>query len=393
MRMTKIKTRYRRVVMAAMLANLVLGSPAVAGEKADLDRELAALQTGSHVPGFCVIMFDASHTIYENGFGFADLAARRPYSVDTVQPIGSISKTLIGVALMKGVERGWFKLDDDVNTILPFPVRNPGFPDRPITLRQLATHTSGIVDREAVYAAGYRPGDRNPLRIDALLKDYFSKDGKSYSKRNFAATAPGSTYAYSNIGATLAAYAVELKAGESYADFTRKTILLPLGMTHSGWTDAETGPDHATLYDEKVKPYPPYILATYPDGGLRTSCTDLARFVTAVLKGRAGEDGVLKAADVAAMLSPEFTAGATPAGLSAKEPNQGIFWQHRREGTIGHFGGDPGVTTFMGIDPKTNVGRIVLVNIGGEEALRAYGAELAAIWRAVLAHAPAVSPE
>lgn len=384
----------RRVAAATLFASLILGTSARAENgAADLDRELAALQVGSHVPGFCVVMFDADHMIYEKGFGFADLAARRPYTVTTVQPIGSISKTLIGMALMKGVERGWFGLDDDINTILPFPVRNPAFPDRPITLRQLATHTSGIVDRETVYAAGYVPGDRNPLRIDAFLKSYFSKDGKTYSKRNFAATAPGSTYAYSNIGATLAAYAVELKAGESYADFTRKTFLQPLGMTSSGWTDAETGADHATLYGEKLKPYPLYTLATYPDGGLRTSCTDLARLVTAVLKGRAGEDGILKASAIAALLKPEFAAGEIPAGLSAKEPNQGIFWQYRREGTIGHFGGDPGVTTFMGIDPKTNIGRIVLANAGGEEALRAYGGELAAIWRAVLAHAPAVAPK
>ncbi|WCM28476.1 beta-lactamase family protein [Sphingomonas sp. QA11] len=384
----------RRVAAATLFASLILGTSARAENgAADLERELAALQVGSHVPGFCVVMFDADHMIYEKGFGFADLAARRPYTVTTVQPIGSISKTLIGMALMKGVERGWFKLDDDVNTILPFPVRNPAFPDRPITLRQLATHTSGIVDRETVYAASYVPGDRNPLRIDAFLKSYFSKDGKTYSKRNFAATAPGSTYAYSNIGATLAAYAVEVKAGESYADFTRKTFLQPMGMKSSGWTDAETGADHAILYGEKLKPYPLYTLATYPDGGLRTSCTDLARLVTAVLKGRAGEDGILKASAIAALLKPEFAAGEIPAGLSAKEPNQGIFWQYRREGTIGHFGGDPGVTTFMGIDPKTNIGRIVLANVGGEEALRAYGGELAAIWRAVLAHVPAVAPK
>ncbi|WP_204319481.1 hypothetical protein, partial [Klebsiella aerogenes] len=69
-------------------------------------------------------------------------------------------------------------------------------------------------------------------------------------------------------------------------------------------------------------------------------------------------------------------------------PNQGVFWQHRREGTVGHFGGDPGVSTFMAIDPKTNVGKVMLANVGGEAALRAYGAELGAAWRAVLAYEP-----
>jgi len=382
-------SRRFRAALLTLAAGLSAASAAAAqSTAADLDRTLGEVQAKSHIPGFCVAAFDADHVIYEKGFGYADVASKRPYTPQTVQPIGSISKTLIGVALMKGVERGWFTLDDDIDTLLPFPVRNPDFPDKPITLRQLATHTSGIVDREAVYEAGYVAGDRNDLQIAGFLKDYFTVGGKTYSKRNFARTAPGAAYAYSNIGATLAAYIVELKAGESYADFTRKTILEPLGMSRSGWTDQTSGPERATLYDEKLKPYPVYTLATYPDGGLRTSCEDLAKFVASVLKGRAGQDGLLKAGSVEAMLKPQFAAGAMPASLSPKEPNQGVFWQHRREGTVGHFGGDPGVSTFMAIDPKTNVGKVMLANVGGEAALRAYGAELGAAWRAVLAYEP-----
>lgn len=380
---------FRHVALAALAAGLIVISSAEAQTPGTaFDQELGALQAQSHIPGFCVAVFDANGISYEGGFGFADVAAKRPYTPQTVQPIGSISKTLIGASLMQGVERGWFTLDQDINDILPFPVRNPNFPDRPITLRQLATHTSGIVDREAIYEAAYVKGDHNDLRIADFVKAYFTPSGKTYDRRNFAKTVPGAAFAYSNIGATLAAYAIEVKAGESYADFTRKTFLEPLGMSHSGWTDQTSGPDRATLYDEKLRPYPVYSLTTYPDGGLRTSCDDLARFVAAVIKGREGQAGPLSAASVATMLQPQFTADRTPANLSPKEPNQGLFWQYRREGTVGHFGGDPGVSTFMSIDPKTNVGRIMLANVGGEPALRAYGAELSAVWKAVLAYQP-----
>ena len=89
--------------------------------------------------------------IWAKGYGAADREASKPFTADTVMNIGSISKTFTGVALMRAVEEGKLSLDDDVSMHLPFPVRNPRFPDDPITLRQLATHTSGIVDRDAVY--------------------------------------------------------------------------------------------------------------------------------------------------------------------------------------------------------------------------------------------------
>lgn len=358
----------------------------------DLDRDLAALHVKSHLPGFCVIVFDANRTLYEKGFGYADVATHTPYTPRTVQPIGSVSKTLIGAMLVKGVDRGWFGLDQDIDTILPFPVRNPGFPDRPITLRQLAVHSSGIVDRESVYSAGYRRGGANDLAIAPFLRSYFTPSGATWDRRNFAPTAPGAAYAYSNIGATLAAYAIEVKAGHSYAELTRKEILEPLGMTQSGWTDATSGPQHALLYDEKLKPLPAYTLTTYPDGGLRTSCQDLSKFVGAVLKARLGKPGPFSKEDVAAMLKPQFPE-AFP-GLPPKEPNAGLFWQYRRDGSVGHSGGDPGVTTFMAIDPRTNIGRIMLSNLGGEKALAKYGNEFAAIWgRIVQQHFEIAPPQ
>lgn len=382
--------RLRFSVAALLTAASLSGATAETPPAADFDRDLAALHATSHVPGFCVIVFDANRTLYEKGFGYADVATHTPYTPQTVQPIGSISKTLIGAMLVKGVDRGWFTLDEDIATFLPFPVRNPGFPDRPITLRQLATHSAGIVDRESVYSAGYRRGTANDLDIAPFLRSYFTPGGATWDRRNFARAAPGAAYAYSNIGATLAAYAVEVKAQQPYAEVTRKEILAPLGMAQSGWTDAASGPQRAVLYDEKLKPLPAYTITTYPDGGLRTSCRDLSKFVAAVLKGRAGEPGLFSKAEVAMMLKPQFV-DPIP-GLPAKEPNAALFWQYRRDGSVGHYGGDPGVTTFMAIDPRTNIGRIMLSNLGGDKALAKYGNEFAAIWGRIVSQEFASAP-
>lgn len=383
----------KRQLRVLGLVGALAAAPALcaADGKASLDRELAQLQAKSQLPGFCAAIVDAGGVRYRNGFGYADLETKRPYTADTVQPIASVSKTLIGVALMKAVELGYFTLDTDVGQVLPFKVAHPAHPDRPITLRQLATHTSGITDREDVYEKAYEQGAAPRTSLKDFLSDYFSEKGRYYSKRNFTRKAPGEEYHYTNIGAALAAYAIEAKAGVSYADFTRKYIFEPVGMTASSWFTDETK-DNAELYDGKGKAYPVYSLATYPDGGLHTSCTDLGRYLGRVIAGLRGGGanggGLLAPASFRTMLSPQFDAAHLPAGFDAKHPNQGLFWEFLRDGEIGHYGGDPGVSTFMAFDPKTGIGRILLANIGGEEAMTAeLAGQIKRIWTTLQAHA------
>jgi CubicO group peptidase (beta-lactamase class C family) len=373
---------------AALACALAAAAPAAG---APLDRELAQLQAGSELPGFCVALVDAGGLRYRNGFGYADLETKRPYTADTVQPVASVSKTLIGVALMKAVELGYFTLDTDVGTLLPFKVANPAYPGRPITLRQLATHTSGITDREDVYEKAYEPGARPRTALKDFLADYFGEKGRYYSRRNFTAQAPGEAYHYSNLGAALAAYAIEVKAGVSYADFTRKYVFDPVGMSASGWSTDEARKDNARLYGARRKPYPVYSLATYPDGGLHTSCTDLGRYLGRVIAGLRGADaqgGLLAQASFRTMLAAQFDQTHMPPGFDAKHPNQGLFWEFLRDGEIGHYGGDPGVSTFMAFDPDTGVGRILLANVGGEDAMTAeLAGQIKRIWTTLQAHA------
>ena len=110
--------------------------------------------------------------VWTRGYGFADKERAVPFTKDTIMNIGSISKTITGAALMRAVQDGKLSLDEDVNKYLPFKVANPSFPNEPITLRQLATHTSSITDRGAVYAAAYhfgRDSPQSPRRIPARL--------------------------------------------------------------------------------------------------------------------------------------------------------------------------------------------------------------------------------
>ncbi len=105
--------------------------------------------------GFAVAIVDEKSTLYEKGFGFADAREKKPYTEKTIQNIASVSKTFVGITILKAQELGKLNLDDPVQKYLPFKVVNPNFPQIPITIRHLATHTSSILDNEFYLSKNY----------------------------------------------------------------------------------------------------------------------------------------------------------------------------------------------------------------------------------------------
>jgi CubicO group peptidase (beta-lactamase class C family) len=333
-----------------------------------INQALESIQAKSVLPGFCVAIVDGTGVRYARGFGYANIAQQLPYTANTVQPIASISKTLIAVSLMQSVEKGYFTLDTDVSTVLPFNVRNPRFPQLPITIRQLATHTSSITDRDPFYSDSYFKGSQTKFNIKDFLESYLIPGGNTYSAKNFSKERPGKAYEYSNLGATLAALAVETKARTTYANYAQTYILKPLHMNASGWSPLETKEVVATLYDEHKKVIAPYSFPSYPDGGLYTSCSDLGKFLTAMIRGYEGKSGILSASSFHEMFSAQFPKGGQPKNASPGDGfYEGINWQRSQHGELGHTGGDPGVTTQIYFNPSTGMGRILLTNMSNPD--------------------------
>lgn len=347
-----------------------------------INHALESIQAKSVLPGFCVAIVDGAGVRYSRGFGYANIAQKLPYTADTVQPIASVSKTLIAVSLMQSLEKGYFTLDTDVSSVVPFNVRNPHFPQIPITIRQLATHTSGIIDRDPFYDDSYFKGAQAKFDIKDFLQSYLSPAGNTYNAENFSKERPGEAYEYSNLGATLAALAVETKAGVTYAKYTQTHILEPLHMYASGWSPLETKEVVATLYDKQKEVIAPYSFPSYPDGGLYTSCNDLGKFLTAMIRGNEGKPGILSAASFREMFSAQFPKGGQPKNASPGDGlNGGIIWQRSQLGELGHSGGDPGVTTQIYFNPSTGIGRILLTNMSNpDDDQQDMHQELHAIW-------------
>ena len=333
----------------------------------DFRRFLTRNLRDSHCPGLGLAAVYDGRVVWSDGLGLARVNNRQRVRRDTMFMLASVSKTVTATALMQVWERGEIDLDADVNDVLPFHVRNPAFPSRPITARQLLTHTSSIRDNWGVLSRLYVDGD-SPIPLGTFLGRYLVPGRRYYSAaKNFTDKAPGKGYRYSNVGATLMGYLVEAATGVDFARWCETRIFQPLGMTDTGWhlrgLDRERiARPYRRLKGGDWRSYGLYGYPDYPDGGLRTTATSLAKFLAAYARG-GGQ--ILKAATVERMLRDQDEPG----------PWQGLIW-YRSSGPggrlLGHGGGDKGVTTEMWFRRSDGAGAIVLANgdaYGGRDDL------------------------
>ncbi len=368
---------------------------AIAQADKELNKELTGILRSSSLPGFAVSISKNDSVVFLQGFGYADRQAKTAYSTQTIQPVGSVSKTVIGLAVMKAIELDYFTLEANINSILPFKVVNPRYPGKAITIRHLVTHTSSLVDDEVVYSGTYNLGKKPFIPLGIFLTEYYTPSGKFYKAANFDTAAIGTVYHYSNIAAALAAYLIEVKAGMGFDAFTEKYIFKPLGMNDTHWFYNEAkSRQYATLYQVN-KPESPleetllnrdgsiktYSSVTYPDGSLKTSVSDLTKYMLAMMKGYFGQGSIVSKESFALLFAPQFTAANMPAGMDKKEVNRAVFWAYTPKGIIRHTGSDPGLMAFVSFDPVKKIARAFTLNaqLEGEENIKTVKAFMAII--------------
>lgn len=270
-------------------------------------------------PAAVRVAFDRRDIGSPRASGIADRATGRRVTADDPVRIASISKLVVAIGVLRLVEAGRLDLDRDVSDDLGWRLRNPAFPDAPITLRLLLSHRGSLVDG-IDYAL---PFDR-PIR-DALT------DPKAWD----ADHRPGSYFRYANINFPIVASVMEAATGERFDRLMDRLVIRPLGL-HAcfNWAacDDPTIARAVTLYDATGAPVrdddhgrrpacpivpaadgncdldrwrPGFNGATFsPQGGLRISMRDLARIGRLLLND--GE-GLLSRASVDLLLTPLWT--------------------------------------------------------------------------------------
>ncbi len=332
-----------------------------------LDEFIKSKIDENHIPGIAVCIVKDSKIDWSNAYGWADIENKTSMSTNTIMNIASISKTITATAIMQLWERGQLKLDADINEYLSIHVRNPHFPDVPITIRNLLTHTSSIGDGSA-YGESYSCGDPK-ISLKYWVTNYLTKQGIFYNENeNFHSWKPGNKYRYSNVGFGLLGYIVEEVSKVPFNNYCKEHILSPLRMNNSGWHLAEIDTaNHAVPYTYINLPKKGnvqalnnniahcfYSFANYTDGLFRTSVEELSHFLIAIMNGGVyGNKQILKKSTINEMLTLQIEGN----------DSQGLCWRKSEfESLWGHGGGDPGISTQMRFNPETRIGVIVFKN-------------------------------
>ena len=274
----------------------------------------------------------------------------RPLDGDTIFEIGSITKVFTSLLLAEAKERGEVSLTDPVGTFLPAGVKLPERGGRVITLQDLATHTSGLPR----LPTNMTPKDpANPYADYSVETLYAFLSGYQLTRDI------GSQYEYSNLGGGLLGHVLTLRAQKAdYETLVRERVTRPLGMTSTLVTlppdmQARFAVGHGPML-EPVANWDFPVLAGA--GALRSTTNDLLTFLAANM-------GYVKtplAAAMATMLTVRRPTGAPNLSIALgwhvlSSSGKNLIW---------HNGGTGGYRTFIGFDPQSRVGVVVLSNAG-----------------------------
>ncbi|VVB62249.1 D-aminopeptidase [uncultured archaeon] len=258
------------------------------------DKKIEVCMRLAKFPSLSACIIDGDKVVWSKGYGVSNIEHQYTATENTVYGICSITKTITGTALMQLFDQGLFNLDDDVNNYLPFNLRNPNFPDDPITFRMLLSHSSSLRDRESYwlitfYHEGGPPFEGYPM---PWLEDYLVPGRSTYDSYVWdSINGPGTFSEYANINFDLIGYLVELISGEPFCTYCEDHIFKPLEMYNTSFNlSSYTEEDLAVPYNWNPqnniyeKNYN-MVFLHYMAGGLFSTVIDMSHFMMMQMNG------------------------------------------------------------------------------------------------------------
>lgn len=328
----------------------------------DIKQQIDEIAREYHAVGVAYAVVKGGEIILSDAVGYSDLADSTALSAtDDLFRIASISKSFTATALMQLVEDKKLSLEDDFGTLVGFPVRNPKFPDKVITLRMVLSHTSSINDSN-----GYFNLDAiNPAKNPSWQKGYNDYE-------------PGTGYAYCNLNFNMAGAALERAVGVRFDRYIKRQILDPLGLKAGYCVDSLDKAAFATIYaydsatarfepqpaayaarSEEIKNYVQgYTTPVFsPTGGMKISAADLARYMIMHMNyGRSGSIKILDRRSAQTMQTPVNEKSGYGLALRTSED----FIANKK--MIGHTGSAYGLYSAMFFHPEERFGIVVITN-------------------------------
>lgn len=358
-----------RRAMAFLLA-LMMPLCALAEPQAVSDEAAAALKTAFarySTLGACVAVFQNGEITHTYCYGVQRIAGA-DITPDTCFQVGSISKMVANIGLMQLLAEQNISLDAEIGDVLGFGVRNPAYPNTPVTLRQLMTHTASLRD-----GGGYQSAlSGEDLTLETLF-------GSRADTSFYSGYEPGLRREYSNFGGGLIGSLIEKLSGQTVDEYMQQHVFDPLDITAAF---------QPTLLDESVPLAAMYHMPerriakdlrdgpapvtepdyqrhyTYTAGKLTISATDLCKLLIALCDGGMyGNVRILKESAVG-----EITTRQNYRGSVACESGNGLFLniitddQVQGRTMYGHGGKANGMLCAAYFDPADRTGVVMLTN-------------------------------
>lgn len=329
----------------------------------DFDEQIIYYMEQGHMPSISACIIKNDSVVWSNNYGFYDVKNNKEPTDQTVYMAASISKTVTATAIMQLWEQGLFDLDEDVNNYLPFQLKNPKYPDIPITFRMLLAHQSSLSDKQIALFIFFSIFNLPKAKFE----EYLIPGGSIYNPRNWIDAPPGEDLCYSSIGYEILGYLIELLSDQPLDQYCQEHIFAPLKMMNTSFYPSDYDKNNLAIpyiwVLNRYVPLPHYEDRNYAAGGLRTSVSDLSHYLIAHMNGGL-YDGVriLEEETVELMHTlqyPENNSTYSGYGLGWK-----IFWNYdyNTSRRVGHTGAMPGSLTYMFYFPHNNTGVIFFTN-------------------------------
>ncbi|MEG0891632.1 MAG: serine hydrolase domain-containing protein [Bacteroidales bacterium] len=356
--------------LAITISAASLFSCAQLTKEEQLNNELKSIMEKNEAIGLAVAAVKDGKIIYTNSFGYKDKENKIELKNEDIFRIASISKSFTATAIMQMVEQGKIDLEGDVSQYIGFPVRNPAYPQIPITIRMLLSHSSSLNDSE-----GY-------FKINVINPDSSATFAKAYNSYE-----PGTKYDYCNLGYNTLGTILERISGERFDQYIVNHILKPIGV-YGGYNVEELDstkfvkiyeyqPNGTFLYAPEAYAKKTKEIATYkmgfstpifsPTGGLKISAQDLAKVMIMHMNlGKIKNPNTPDSIQIIDKHSAELmqtkiispTNEGDAYGFAIRISDQLIDGKTM----IGHTGGAYGVFTAMFWDKDKKIGFVTMTN-------------------------------
>ena len=354
-----------RTILPASLAAAVAIVTACSGvREKSFEKDVEAYREEVGNVGLAVAVVKDGEIVYHKQFGVKNLQTQEPIAEDDLFRIASISKSFSATSIMQLKEKGLVTLDTDVSSLAGFPIRNPRYPEKVITLEMLLSHTSSLNDSEGYFTLDVSNPATNPDWANCY-NEY----------------APGEGYEYCNLNFNLVGSFIEKLSGERFDQYVVNHILRPLGIEGGYCVDSLDARKFVSLYNyrdgqyvEEPEAYEPRSerIAAYrfgydtpvfsPTGGMKISALGLARYMMMHMGWGTAPDGT--------RIIGEEDARSMQTERSAPE-HYGLALEHdfdRIPGVelVGHTGSAYGLRSAMFWAPDRSFG-LVCISSGSYE--------------------------